>query len=119
MKLRIEFAEDAHGRRPAEEFIHSLPERYRRQIERTLRKLEATGRVNNAEDFKHLAESSVWEVKAFQARVLGGFRPGGRFVAAIGVIKKQDRLPRAEIEAAMKVLEVHDRRTESGTISKR
>jgi phage-related protein len=119
MKLRVEFAEDANGRRPAEEFIQSLPDRYRKQIERTLSKLEATGRVVSNETFKHLTDSPMWEVKAFQARVLGDFRPGGRFVVAHGTMKKQDKLPKTEIATAIRLLEIHDRKMESVTISKR
>lgn len=113
--IRIEYAFDANGRQPAQDFLDRLEPRYQQRFYRLFEVLQQHGRIKNYTEFKKLGPEacSLWEFKVFQARLFGDFRPGGRFIVAGGTIKKNEskngRMKR-EIETACRVLAEHDRR---------
>lgn len=74
------------------------------------------GDIASREHFKSLGKSggNLWEFKRFQLRFLGDYRPGGRFVVALGLLKKTDDLKRSDIEKASRILAEHDEHGRKG-----
>lgn len=68
------------------------------------------GRVPNREKFKGLGiqGGGLWEFKSHQIRFLGDFRPGARFLVALGLRKKQDALRPEDIKTAVRILAEND-----------
>jgi hypothetical protein len=64
----------------------------------------------NREKFKGLGVqgAGLWEFKSHQVRFLGDFRPGARFVLALGLRKKQDALRPADVQAAARIMAEND-----------
>lgn len=76
------------------------------------KRLADMGDIANREHFKSLgrAGKGLWEFKRFQLRFLGDYRPGSRFVVALGVRKKKDEHDPVDIEKAVRILAEHDER---------
>ncbi len=91
------------GPQAREEFFLSLDAADQAKMLALFRMLAETGRIPNREKFKSLGEG-LFEFKSFQLRFLGDFRPGRRFVIAFGLRKKKDKLDRADIETAVRIL---------------
>lgn len=89
---------------PARECLESLDPAERARILRLYQKLADSGRIHNVEHFKKLEGTEFWQFKGHQARFLGVFEPGGRFVVLTGFVKKSRRTPRSEIDRARHVL---------------
>ena len=106
----VEWAVDSRGRMPARDFFLQLGDGDRAKVLALFNRLAQEGRINNKEKFKSLGErgAGLWEFKSFQVRLLGDFRPGGRFLVAHGVKKKKDNLNAADIGTALRVLEEDD-----------
>src|SRR5262245_42836473 len=96
----VEWALDARLRMPAREFFLALDPVDQRKVAALFQWLATEGRVPNREKFKGLGAkaSGLWEFKSHQIRFLGDFRPGARFVVALGLRKKQDDLREADKE---------------------
>ena len=71
------------------------------------RRLADFGRIQNTQHFKKVRDD-LWEFKKSQIRLLGGFRPGGRFVLALGLKKKDDKHKPKDLKKAEKILEEID-----------
>jgi hypothetical protein len=106
----VEWAIDARLRLPAQEFFLSLDASDQRKIAALFQWLASEGRVPNREKFKGLGVQGggLWEFKSFQIRFLGDFRPGARFLVALGLRKKQDALRPADVQAAVRILAEND-----------
>lgn len=116
-RLTIEWAIDDRGRMPALEFYEELPLAERQRMLALFKRLADTGDIASREHFKSLGKSgdNLWEFKRFQIRFLGDYRPGGRFVVALGLRKKTDALKRSDIEKASRILAEHDEQDRKGT----
>lgn len=112
----IVWAMEASNRRPAQDFYNALPPPDQAKVLALFQRLADFGRLDNREKFKQLGPKAgehgkgLWEFKSHQIRLIGDFRPGYRFVVAHGTIKKQDRLDRADIDRAVRILREHDTR---------
>ncbi|GJM43214.1 MAG: hypothetical protein DHS20C21_00560 [Gemmatimonadota bacterium] len=104
----VEWAKDHRGRMPAREFFVGLGPEDVAKVSALFRKLANTGKIRNREKFKKV--DSIWEFKSFRIRLLGDFRPGHRFVVALGVIKKKGRLRQEDLDKAVRILEENDAR---------
>jgi len=105
---------------PALEFYQEkLSDSEKAKADALFKRLAETGRIVNDEKFKNLGERAgpagrkLYEFKSFQIRFLGAFRPGGRFIIAVGVRKKKDDLNKSDIERALQILAQHDARERS------
>lgn len=103
-KVKIVWARDLKGRRPARDFYDTCTELERRQIARTLGRIES-GEMLPRTHFKAL-RADLFEVKQFQIRILGAFQSGA-LVLAHGLRKKQNELPPESIETAQRILREH------------
>lgn len=106
-QIHIAWATDLRGRQPGKEFFNSLIPPEQHKVENVFRHLEEHGVVSNREKFKALGDD-LFEIKSHQVRLLGGFRPGGKFVIAAGVVKKKDDMPPEILSVARRVLKQHD-----------
>lgn len=81
------------------------------------KRLAETGDIASREHFKCLGKrgSNLWEFKRFQLRFIGDYRPGGRFLVALGLRKKRDQLDDSDIKKAARILAEHDQRFHEGT----
>src|SRR4051794_40194305 len=97
---------------PALEYFKTLCIQERLKIMALFKRLADKGDIASREHFKCLGKQGegLWEFKHHQLRFLGDYRPGGRFIVAHGVRKKQDDLKPADIARAKRVLEEHDER---------
>jgi hypothetical protein len=101
-KLQIEFAIRSNGTMPAKDFYdNDLSDAERRKLLPPMVRLAETRLVSNKEHFKKIeGTEELWEFKSHQVRLIGFFLPGGRFVLAHGLRKKQDRLAAKDIKLA-------------------
>jgi hypothetical protein len=115
-KVTVEWAIDSRGRMPALEFYKELPLAERQKVLALFKRLADTGDIASREHFKSLGKSggNLWEFKRFQLRFLGDYRPGGRFVVALGVRKKKDDLSDSDIKKASRILAEHDEQGRKG-----
>jgi mRNA-degrading endonuclease RelE of RelBE toxin-antitoxin system len=115
-RITIEWAIDSRGRMPALEFYRDLSRGERQRILALFKRLADTGDIASREHFKSLGKSgdNLWEFKRSQFRFLGDYRPGGRFVVALGLQKKKDDLNRSDIEKASRILAEHDEQDGKG-----
>ena len=104
----VEWAVDARGRMPGREFLNSQNEADQAKIYALFKQLADTGQLRNREKFQKLTGSALFEFKSFQLRFLGDFRPGNRFIVAIGVRKKKQKASPGDLKAAEKILQEHD-----------
>lgn len=109
-KLTVEWAVDSRGRMPALDFFQDLALKERQKILALFKRLADHGDIANREHFKSLGKSgdNLWEFKSFQLRFLGDYRPGGRFVVALGLRKKKDHHDASDIYKASRILAEHD-----------
>lgn len=116
-KVRVEWAIDSRGRMPAFEFYSELERADRQRVLALFKRLADTGDIASREHFKSLGKTggNLWEFKRFQLRFLGDYRPGGRFVVALGVRKKRDELSSSDIKKALRILTEHDEQERKGT----
>jgi hypothetical protein len=112
-KLTIEWAIDSRGRMPALDFYRELSREERQRVLALFKRLADVGDIASREHFKSLGKSgdNLWEFKRSQLRFLGDYRPGGRFIVALGLRKKKDVLNRSDIEKASRILAEHDERS--------
>lgn len=115
-KLSIEWAVDARGRCPARDFYEALDRSDRAGLLISFQRL-ADGIRQSREHFKPVEGQGLLEFKRDQIRLIGNYRPGGRFVIAHGTNKKQDKLRKTDIDRARRILSENDlaERTTEGT----
>lgn len=111
----VEWAVDARGNMPGKEFYMGLSADNKAKVVTLFQRLAETGRITNRQHFRQLGPTAgpnrgLFEFKRFQIRFIGDFRPGNRFIVAHGLIKKADKLPKADIEKAARILAEHDAR---------
>lgn len=94
---------------PGREFLYSQDEADRAKIYALFKQLADTGQLRNREKFQKLTGSDLFEFKSFQLRFLGDFRPGNRFVVALGVRKKKQKASPGDLRLAQRILQEHDR----------
>lgn len=104
----MEWAIDARGRMPGRGFLNSQDDADQAKVYALFKQLAETGQVRNREKFQKLAGSTLFEFKSFQLRFLGDFRPGNRFVVAVGVRKKKQKANPGDLKAAQNILQEHD-----------
>jgi phage-related protein len=114
-KFTIECAIRSNGTMPAKDFYdHELSNQERAKLKPPITRLADDGRVDNKERFKKVeGTEELFEFKSHQVRILGFFRPGGRFVLTHGLRKKQDRLPKTEIKMAETIRAEHIKREQN------
>lgn len=99
----VDYYEDAHGRRPVEEFIDGLDPKMRAKVFGRLMLLEEHGQRLGMPFSRHL-EDGIFELRTPQGsnitRVLYFFVVGERAILTHGFVKKAQRTPRCEIERA-------------------
>src|SRR5262245_32606487 len=89
------------GSSPAGDFVDTLSEADRRKIDVLFARMADHGQIRNREKFKKVENSDqVFEFKSHQIRILCFFVPRGRLVLALGLRKKSDKLPPAEVRRA-------------------
>lgn len=108
-KLTVEWAKTRWGKMPALDFFESLTVADQAKVLALLRRFADTGRIINQQQFKKI-ESGLFEFKKFQIRLLGDYRPGQRFILALGLKKKKNRLNRTDLEKASNILFENDLR---------
>lgn len=111
-KFAVEWAVDSRERMPALEYFKTLEKKERQKMITLFKRLADQGDIASREHFKSLGKQGegLWEFKHHQLRFLGDFRPGGRFIVAHGLRKKQDDLDPADIARAKRFLDEHDER---------
>jgi len=120
--MEIQWGFDSRGRQPAREAYAALEPAVKARLERIFRewsKAEAPT-LQRGHQFKSLRRDpdpmvrELWEFKSGvtgatgQYRLIGAFRPGGRFVIVHLIRKKSDNIPRRELGTAARLLQVHD-----------
>ena len=103
----IEAAILQDGSMPARDFVESLSEADRAKVYALFRMLGDIGRITNSEKFKKTEGTEFWEFKSFQIRMPCFFLPNRRVVITHGFRKKQDKIPRGEIERAKRIKTEH------------
>lgn len=91
----------------ARRFFQELARRERDIVSKNITRLETDGPLRmTLQQFKSLSGSGkgtdgLWEIKGWQARLIGEFRPGNRFVIAHGLIKKSSVTTRFGLDACL------------------
>lgn len=113
-RFTLEYACDASGRYPAEEFVQGLENdaKRRRDLAGLLHLFQVyadQGKISNREHFKKLqdVDPTLLEFKKHQVRVLGFFNGAGILVLTSGFIKKSDKIDQAEIDRAHRIRREH------------
>lgn len=75
----------------------------RGKIFKIIKKLADSGVIHNREQFKKV-EGDFWEFKEFQRRILMYYLPNRRIVLTHGFIKKEHKIPKAEIDRAKTIM---------------
>jgi hypothetical protein len=107
----VEWALDERGRMPASTSFAALNDIEKAKVLALFKRLADTGRISNTEKFKKIGKvrnQDLFEFKSFQERFIGGFRPGKKFIVALGLTKKKDKHNSADLEAAARILSEHD-----------
>ena len=96
---RVEWYERSRGDVPVQAFLASIEsqEQNRRQTAALLAKLAARGNALRPPDSQALGEN-LYELRGHQVRIFYTFLSGRRIVLLDGIIKKQDRIPRADLD---------------------
>ncbi|MGH7433764.1 MAG: type II toxin-antitoxin system RelE/ParE family toxin [Candidatus Methylomirabilales bacterium] len=121
-RITVEWVVDLKGAMPAREFYLGLSRGDQAKVMALFRRLADFGQISNREKFKQLGPKAgekgrgLWEFKSGQIRLIGDFRPGGRFLVAHGTVKKADDLPKQDIERAIRILAEHDAREGQGGV---
>lgn len=99
----VDYYEDAHGRRPVEEFVDGLDPKMRAKVFGRLALLEEYGQRLGMPFSRHL-EDGIYELRTPQGsnitRVMYFFVVGERAILTHGFVKKTQRTSRREIERA-------------------
>jgi phage-related protein len=103
--LIIEFALLPDEQMPAKEFIEGLSPGDQAKILALIERLGEYREIRNREKFKKIERTDFFEFKLFQVRVIGFFLQGRRFVLTHGFRKKQDNIPKSELERAYRIKE--------------
>jgi hypothetical protein len=93
---------------PGREFLDSQNEVDQAKVYALFQQLAETGQLRNREKFQKLTDTDLFEFKSFQLRFMGDFRPGHRFVIALGVRKKKDKATPADLRLAQRILQEYD-----------
>ena len=110
----VEWAINSRNVAPAQEYYQGLSPERKAKLLVLFQNLAQRGVIRNVQKFKNLGHrakgkgAELWEFKSGEDRLLGDFRPGGRFLIAHGLSKKKDDLPKPDIEKAVRILEEHD-----------
>ena len=99
-KLTIECMERVDGSCPAGEFLDELPERSRKKLDVIFEMLGDQRQIRNKTKFKKV-EDAVFEIKSHQVRIFCFFTSDRRLVLLYGLLKKQDRHKRKDIDKAI------------------
>jgi phage-related protein len=114
MEFSILFYEDESGRAPVQEFLDELKHQQPNLYALVLAGLvKLRDRQNHREPLSRHVEGSLFELRVGRkniARVIYFFRQGRRIVLLHGFVKKTQKLPRREIELALRRLADHVRR---------
>lgn len=106
---RVVFAKDRQGECPAREFLEELDRSNDKKdrsslarFDRSFRWIDQGGRLTD-QHFKKLA-GNIWEFRVMgkTPRILC-FMEAGLYVLTHGIIKKQDKVPKNEIERAERI----------------
>lgn len=92
--------ERVDGSCPAGEFLDELPERSRKKLDVIFEMLGDQRQIRNKTKFKKV-EDAVFEIKSHQVRIFCFFTSDRRLVLLYGLLKKQDRHKRKDIDKAI------------------
>lgn len=111
-KSVVEYACDASGRYPAQDWLNELEENQAKHHAGLLylfKMYADRGQINNTEHFKKLegTDPTLVEFKKFQCRILGFFNGKGVLVITHGFFKKQDKMDQSQIERAYRIRSEH------------
>ncbi len=99
----IEYAVLPDGRMPAKDFFDERSAKDKSRLLSLFERLGDHGRINNDQKFKKIVGTDFFEFKSFQIRVICFTLPGGRMVLTHGLVKKRDKLDRAELRRAVRI----------------
>lgn len=113
----VDYCDDESGRKPARDFIDSLPPKMRAKVFGRLELLEEHGNRLGMPYARHL-DDGIWELRTPQGsditRVMYFFVVGGRVLLTHGFVKKTQKTPQREIDRAKRIRaswkERHDER---------
>jgi hypothetical protein len=108
----IRYAIRLNGKMPAKEFIGSLDDEPRIDLEVLFEWMAEHGQIRNIQKFRHL-QVKIFEFKSDQNRVLC-FQDGRTWFLTNGFIKKQGKTPQKEIKRANDIRAEHLERTQKG-----
>lgn len=100
--MTVEAAND-QGTYPAWEFLKTLDLADQKKMQVMFDRMAATGSIANRERFKKI-EDDLWEFKSHQIRMPCFFKPGRKLYVTHGFIKKQNKIPKEEIERARRIM---------------
>ena len=106
-KCNVEWALDASGRMPAQEYYSELTENEQAKFLAVAKRL-AEGETLNLEKFRKLKGLSLFEIKFGPHRFLGDFRRGGRFLIAHGARKPGPKLHASDFKIAERIMAEND-----------
>ena len=86
---------------PIRTFLAGLDGRNANQAASLLLKLAARGNQLRPPDSQQVSDN-LFELRGHQVRIFYAFLPGRRIVLFDGIIKKQDRIPRQDLERVTK-----------------
>ena len=101
----IEVAVLADRSAPAAEFLLALSDGDKAKMYALFKRLGDIGLINNKEKFKKIEGTNFYEFKSFQIRMPCFFEPGKRVIVTHGFRKQGDKIPRSEIERAIRIRE--------------
>jgi len=96
------------GRSPALEYLNGLDLDDRLKMKTLFDLLAGQGRITNDEKFKRIKGTEFFEFKSFQLRFPCFWDSRGFLTLTHGVRKKQDELPKSEIDRAHRIKEQHE-----------
>jgi len=113
IKWEVEYYVTTTSKKPAKDFIESLPLKLKAKVFRDIGLLEEFGTKLNEPYSKHLKEG-VHELRvrlgSDRSRILYFFFRDQKIIMTNGFIKKTQRTPPGEIERAIKYKADHERR---------
>ena len=101
----IEYAIRTNGSMPAKEFIESLDESDQRKMAALFDRMAQHGNAPNPTQFKPV-RGKIFEFKKHQIRVFC-FRKDDRWILTNGYKKKRNKLDRAEVDRAERIMREH------------
>lgn len=112
-KYTVVFYETEDGKRPAYEYINSLPQKMRARIYKIAQLLEEDG-TRTRMPYSEFLQDGIFQIRAQQegniSRVLYFFAVGKTIVLTNGFTKKTRKTPLGEIELAKKYRADYERR---------